>query len=121
MKTTGHKIKRMREIRGISQKDIADAIGLSVNQYGKIERDESNLTVDRLEQIAKALNVTPEDILNFDELHSVVINNPSYCSTNILNKEVVNNSMPEKLIQLFEDKIKLLEEKIVLLESKLKK
>lgn len=90
--TTGDKIKRIREIKGIKQETMAGELGLSVTQYGKLERDEASVTVDRLEKIASILGVTSEDILNFSGNSSVIIQNPkdSYIYTN--NKEITTTT-----------------------------
>lgn len=50
-------------------------MGLSVTAYGNIERNDSGLTFERLEQIADALEVAVQHILNIPEqlsVHSVV-------------------------------------------------
>jgi transcriptional regulator with XRE-family HTH domain len=68
-KTIGQKIKEIREARHYSQEAIAKALDISVTSYAKIERDEVEITVKRLEEIAKALKVntwaffSPESIV----------------------------------------------------------
>ena len=39
---------------------------ISVSGYGKIERDETDITLSRLQQIAKVLETKIESILDFD-------------------------------------------------------
>lgn len=34
----GNKIRKIREIKGLKQENVADKIGLSLSSYGKIER-----------------------------------------------------------------------------------
>jgi transcriptional regulator with XRE-family HTH domain len=53
----GEKIKEVREARHFSQEAVAKALGLSVTSYAKIERNEVEVTVNRLEQIAEVLKV----------------------------------------------------------------
>ena len=36
----GTKIRKVREIKGLSQENLADELGMSVTGYGKIERNE---------------------------------------------------------------------------------
>lgn len=43
------------------------SLGISPTAYGKIERNETDVTVSRLKQIAEVLTVKIEDILQFDE------------------------------------------------------
>lgn len=46
---------------------MADSLGLSGTGYGKIEGDETDVTVARLEEIATVLGVKVEDITSFNE------------------------------------------------------
>lgn len=70
----GDKIRKVRELKGFKQEYVAGKLGLSVTAYGNIERNESSLTFDRLEEIAEVLEVSVQDILNIPEqlnIHSV--------------------------------------------------
>ncbi len=63
----GDKIRKVRELKGLKQEYVANQLGMSVTAYGNIERNESSLSFDKLEQIAAALEVTVQDILNIPE------------------------------------------------------
>lgn len=70
----GDKIRKVRELKGLKQEYVAGKLGLSVTAYGNIERNDSSLTFERLEEIAEVLEVTVQDILNIPEqlnIHSV--------------------------------------------------
>lgn len=67
----GDKIRKVRELKGYKQEYVADKVGLSVTAYGNIERNDSSLTFERLEEIANALEVTVQDILNIPEQFNV--------------------------------------------------
>lgn len=111
----GNKIKKLRELRNYTQEYMAEQLEMSPTGYGKIERDEVDLVYSRLVQIAKILGVKVEDIISFDEkfiFHFHGNQNTGYGSPTF------NINFPEKLQQLYEDKIKLLEEKIQYLEGK---
>ncbi len=60
-------LTRLRELKGLSQENIADELGMTLSGYGKIERHEVGLTIDKLEKIANILQVQLTDILGFDE------------------------------------------------------
>ncbi len=47
--TLGDKIRKFRQLKDYSQESMAIALGLSVTGYAKIERNETNVTVSRLE------------------------------------------------------------------------
>jgi transcriptional regulator with XRE-family HTH domain len=110
--TIGDKIKRVRELRKLTQKALADKIGMSETGYSKIERDETDIPFSRLDQIAKALNVKIEDIISFDEKY--VFNNYGTAHDKSFS---VNNSNFDKERELYEKTIKLLEDKIKMMEG----
>lgn len=56
------KIRALREIRQWSQEEMAEKLHMSLNGYAKIERGETKLTLDKLEQIANLFNM---DALEF--------------------------------------------------------
>ncbi len=67
MNNIGYNIRRIRGLRGFKQAYMAHALNISLNSYGKIERNEVNIKISRLEDIAKALKTTVQHILTFDE------------------------------------------------------
>lgn len=108
----GTKIRKIREIKGFSQENIADELGMSVTGYGKIERNEVSVNFDKLTQISKVLNVEIENIIGFDD--KVAFNN----FNNKVDQQIGHYNMPAEMKKLYEDKIKLLEEKVIWLEQK---
>ena len=58
------KIRAARKGRGISQRDLARALGMSQSTLSRIERGERRVSVDRLIAIARALGVRPADMLD---------------------------------------------------------
>ena len=64
---TGEKIRAIRSLKGLSQDNMAEMLGLSRLAYGDIERGKTDLTDSRLNQIAGVLQLSPADILAFTE------------------------------------------------------
>jgi transcriptional regulator with XRE-family HTH domain len=60
------KIRKVRELRGICQKYMAEQLNLCDKSYSRIENGITVLTYPRLEQIADILEVSVTDIINFD-------------------------------------------------------
>ena len=58
----GNRIKVLRNIRNYTQEYIADKIGVSGQNYARIEIGEDYITLDILSKIALILNVTVGDI-----------------------------------------------------------
>ncbi|MBE7174439.1 MAG: helix-turn-helix transcriptional regulator [Williamsia sp.] len=74
----GDKIRKVRELKGYKQEYVADQLGMSVTAYGNLERGDSSPSFDRLEEIAKVLEVSVVDILNIPDqlnIHSICNSN----------------------------------------------
>ena len=56
-KDVGESIRRAREAKGLSQRQLGKLTGLAHNHIGRIERGKYNVTVDTLAVIANALGV----------------------------------------------------------------
>lgn len=63
----GEKIRKVRNLKGISQEYLAQKMNISQVSIAKIERDEMSLSLNKLEQIANILEVSVEEILKFDD------------------------------------------------------
>jgi len=83
----GGNLRKIREIKGIKQESMAKELGITTNGYGKIERGESAINIDRLEQIATILGISAMDIMHFDESIIFNINTMSNSAPN----GIVNN------------------------------
>lgn len=57
MKTIAEKIRLLRLQHGLSQENMADALGISTTSYGDIERGKTDLTLSRLHQIADVFKI----------------------------------------------------------------
>ena len=62
----GLNIKKHRQLLGISQQELADKTGLSLNFIGKIEVAFSKPSTDTIIKIAEALNLTVSQLTNFN-------------------------------------------------------
>jgi DNA-binding XRE family transcriptional regulator len=49
------KIRTLRELKNLTQENMAQALDISPTAYGNLERGETPLTYDKLEQIATVL------------------------------------------------------------------
>jgi len=64
MSTIGRNIKKFRQDKGLSQDKLSKLADLSLNTVVKIELDESpNPTIETIQRIAKALEVSVDDLL----------------------------------------------------------
>lgn len=66
LKRIGRKIGRMRELLGMKQQTLAEALGVSQQAVSKMEQSEW-ISDEKLEQVAAVLGVTAEAIEHFSE------------------------------------------------------
>ena len=64
----GHKIKKLRELKNLTQEHVAQSIGISQGAYSRMELGESEITYSKLEKIATVLDMKPEEIINNNQL-----------------------------------------------------
>lgn len=109
-------IRKFRELKQITREDIASQLNLTLNGYAKIEQGRVEITVSRLEQISKILNVEVRDIMEFEVQNIFNIkNNTLNDSQMISNRDSILNTYDksdylEKLIESLERENKLLQE-----------
>jgi len=66
IKKVCEKIIEIRKRKGIVQEDLVDRTGFGIKQIGNIERGVSNTSISNIAAIAKALEVHPKELLDFD-------------------------------------------------------
>ena len=114
----GHNIKKIRELRGFDQSYMAGKLGMSQSNYSKIESKGEKITFEQLNKIAEAFEVSPMDILSFDE--KVVLNITEQKNGSHSGGYVINHCSPS-IQKLYESQIKQLQEEVKFLRSQLEK
>jgi len=61
-KKLGKRIAELRKKRGFSQEEFAHECGFHRSYMGAVERGEKNITIQKVEQIAKALNASLSEL-----------------------------------------------------------
>ncbi len=69
----GKRIRSLRVSEKISQEELAFKAGISTTYLGQIERAEKSPTVEMLEKISKALDISLYELFSFDESISASI------------------------------------------------
>ena len=59
----GAKIRELREKRGMSQKELADALGLDQSAVAQWETGRTEPTIFNLRRLADLLGISPGDLL----------------------------------------------------------
>ena len=109
----GDRIKKFREMRNFTQEHVAQELKMTPQGYGKIERNEVDITIQRLSNIAKILDTTIPDIFGFDE--SFVFHNQE-CKY-----YGVNHTQAEFIKEVYESRITDLQAEIQYLRGVLEK
>ena len=103
------KIRTIREQNAWSQEEMATKMNMSVNGYAKIERGETKLRLDKLEQIAQIFNLDIVELLSSDQQNIFLINEHSNLSSNYYGKSNGNDFVIEKLNLIISHKDELLQ------------
>lgn len=92
------KIRMMREMYHWSQEDMAERINMSVNGYAKIERGETKLYLDKLNQIAQVFDIDVIELMAVNDkgLICLISENSQHSSNYYGSSEQLTNEV-EKL------------------------
>jgi transcriptional regulator with XRE-family HTH domain len=74
LKKIGERIRKLRSMKGVTQENVAEELGINTSSYSKIERGETDANASRLLQIAKVLGVSitqffEDNLLSANENH----------------------------------------------------
>lgn len=104
----GRKIERIRRLRGITQTELGETLGITKQAVSKMEQTEK-IEGEKLKTIANALGVTVDGLKSFND-EKVIYNTMNFydnssisaSSINANNVETLNNFPIEKTIEMFE-------------------
>jgi len=83
-KQIGKKIKEFRESKKITQEDLSEGLGVSIQQLHKYETGKNKISIDKLMMLAKRFNVD----LNFFVEGMIWPDNEEYTQKRVLRDEV---------------------------------
>ena len=63
LKPFGDKVRQERLKRKLSQEELAELSGLHRTYIGMVERGEKNITIKNIEKIARALKISPSELI----------------------------------------------------------
>lgn len=114
----GEKIKKLRELKNYTQQYMADELELSLSGYGKIERDETDISISRLEKIAAVLDVDVNTILSFDERQVFNFNNNQNTMVSLRDQHINQMELIDKIVNQYKEENQYLKDLIARLTSK---
>jgi transcriptional regulator with XRE-family HTH domain len=62
---TGTIIKRIREYKGLMQKEVSAYLAIGNSNYNKLENGHRDLSVEELQKLSILFNMTTDEILNY--------------------------------------------------------
>jgi len=107
----GLNIRKIRELKGFSQEYMSQKLEISQRQYSRLENNESDIALSRLTLIGEILEVTPQQLLGFDEKF-IFQNCENACGTH-----QYNYAFSEKEREQYEKRILHLEGEILFLRQ----
>jgi len=105
-------IKSIRELKNYTQEYVADRLGMTQAGYSKIEKGINKLSIEKLDEIAAVLEVTVENIINFEK--------EWYFRNNRNETPAFKNVENGSLYKLLIEKIELLEKLLNKTDSELR-
>ena len=97
----GHKLKALRTTHSVSQKVVADILGMSVPAYSKIETGLSDISFSRVKLVADFFQISMVDLLKIGES---TLKDEQYPDLRNRLTELTNqyNDQQKKMIELYE-------------------
>ena len=109
----GTKIKKLRELKNLTQEHMASVIGVTQSAYSRLELGETEITYSKLARIAGELGMKPEDVISFNE--SMVFNVMHNQTGNGL--IIQNNTLVNEERDLYNLQIETLKEEVAYLKK----
>jgi transcriptional regulator with XRE-family HTH domain len=109
MLPAGQNIKTIRELKNLTQDYVATQLNMSVPNYSNIETGKTDVTLTRLQQIAKVLqidyrqilNLNPSQLLNEDNASSAYISN-NECRDELVKQLKIKDEQINRLLAIVE-------------------
>lgn len=97
----GKTIRKIRKLKGYSQYYVATKLAISQRQLSRIENNQSDLKISRLERICEILEIKMEQLLNFDEntLFNTLASNTNSQFSNIHQNKIQSLEKEMKMLK----------------------
>lgn len=63
----GQNIRKVREQKGLMQKEVANAVGVHPSNYSKIEKGEREPSIEVLDKLARLFGLTLDQLVHMEE------------------------------------------------------
>ncbi len=114
----GYKVRKVRELKGITQEYVAESLGVKQNTYSRMETGSLKIQDAQLDKIAEVLGVEREEIESFDE--KLVFYNCTQHNNTIGINQTFNNASSDDIKRLYEELLSAKDRIIAQLERRLR-
>jgi transcriptional regulator with XRE-family HTH domain len=104
LNSIGNKIRLLREEKGFSQENMANALDITQSNYGRLEKDDNRISVPRLIIIAKTIETTVTELVG-EKADNVVNQNNNHEAVTYLQSTFQSD---KEHIQTLKDEIEYL-------------
>ncbi len=119
--SVGENIRRFRELRGYSQEYMAQVLDITQSAYGKIENEAVKITIDRLQKIAKILEMDVSNLINSKNNNIFNLYNNQNANGHVENLKIESKELYEKILAAKDQLIQKLEQEITFLRAQINK
>lgn len=115
MEAIYNNIKKFRELKNLTREWMASELGLSLSGYSKLERGEVDITISKIYKIAEVLNVSVEQLLNFDASQIFNVSHNQHVQGLGSQADIINfygDDYKEKYIKMLESEVERLRNKL---------
>ena len=103
-------LRKIRELKGLSQQSIASELGISQRQYSRLESGEVDIKLTVIERMCTILDIPITELLTFDE--TVLFQSDTHPTPE-------QQPIHDDLKALYENQIALLKEEVAFLRKQL--
>lgn len=108
MNKLGFNIRKTREAKGFSQEYMANVLNISQASYGRLENEDTKITVERLYKIAEILESDIVDFFDSDKITIQTQTNYKGAFGLVQNLKIENEEIYKQLLKSKDEQIALL-------------
>lgn len=101
-KRLGERIKELREINGLSQREVSKKLKISRSTISQIENGERKISAEELLRLSKMFNVTPNNLLDLEKKLEVILQKNTQ-ERKQKKKQRVRINVPQKNLKKFKE------------------
>jgi transcriptional regulator with XRE-family HTH domain len=99
-------IKKFRELKNVTRDQMAADLEMSLSGYGKLERGEVDITINKLYKISNILEVSVSQMMNFDVSNIFNVHgNQTVNGVEVKEQHYYSDQYKDKYIKMLEEEV----------------